>query len=141
MRGDTSFRTSAFVNWTLKDSVSFKVKVCRGHCKPQKQFVLHISRGFCTNSLVQLSIKKNTEPVSVKLNFISFFFNTFEDIGSFCGISDCSVLDFLTSAVADPGFSRGAPIPEWGAKNMPKNCMKMKEIGLRGGHASLVPRL
>ena len=46
----------------------------------------------------------------------------------------------LTITVADPGFSRGEGAnPKSGCKNLlfgqifPENCMKMKEIGPRGG--------
>ena len=47
-------------------------------------------------------------------------------------------------AVADPGFPRGGGInPPWCCQhtilpNFPKNCMKLKEFGPRGGHASKI---
>ena len=49
--------------------------------------------------------------------------------------------------VADPGFSQGggANLPRGSqhtiSPNFPKNCMKLKEFGPRGGHTSLVPPL
>ena len=49
-------------------------------------------------------------------------------------------------AVADPGFPRGGGAnPQGGGASLlfgqhfPKNCMKMKEFGPRGGCASLAP--
>ena len=52
-------------------------------------------------------------------------------------------------AVADRGFSRGGGANSPGGEgrqhtnmpNVPQNCMKLKEFGLPGGHASLVPPL
>ena len=40
-------------------------------------------------------------------------------------------------AVADPGFSQGAPTPQGGCQHMilpnfPENCMKLKEFGCPG---------
>ena len=49
----------------------------------------------------------------------------------------CSILHYYVHAVADPGFPRGSPTPDFGLKayylrRFVKNCMEMKEIGLRG---------
>ena len=51
----------------------------------------------------------------------------------------------MMTAVADPGFPRGAGVNFPGGRqhtilpNFPKNCMKLKEFGPRG--ASLTPLL
>ena len=73
-----------------------------------------------------------TRPVSVKLNFRRFSLDSFEDIG------------LVQSRIQD--FREGHANPTVGCTNLlfgqkvAKNCMKMKEIGLRGGHASLVTK-
>ena len=53
----------------------------------------------------------------------------------------------LASTAADPGFPRGGGANSSGGRqhtilpNFPKNCMKLKEFGPRGGRASLAPPL
>ena len=52
----------------------------------------------------------------------------------------CQISESQTAAVADPGFARGGGAkPQRGGTNLlfgqkcPKNCMKIKEFGPRGG--------